>query len=116
MCCYWPRRSSGAPPVASTRPRGAGPASGGIAPARQELHESHTLAKAALEHLGAANHLVGHLCDLSRPKVEALVEPSDGLEDLLAGQVWVLERRDLDAVAAHERSVRPQPSVGHRLT
>src|ERR1700677_2671584 len=88
--------------------QGAGPQrrAAGIGPSRlvraQEAEEFHALAQAALHHLPAHQHLPHDLPDLSRAEIEPLVEPLELVVDLLARQVLVPDRRELNSTGAHE--------------
>src|SRR5579859_1263750 len=84
---------------------------GGV-PLPQELEELHAFTQATLHHLRAADHLTHDRCDLRRAEVEALVEGLDVVEDFGVRQMWIRERRDLDAVVVHQFGMRLiQPAV-----
>src|SRR6266545_3823974 len=100
-----------------SRGDGARRARGPAAALAEELEELDPLAKAASHHVGAPEHLAHDLRDLAAPEVEAPVEGLQGRVDLGMGEVWVAERRELDAVLVHQLRVRGvEPAFLDRLT
>src|SRR5947207_2835032 len=68
-----------------------------FAPLAQELEELDAFAQAALHHVRRAHHFADDGRDLARAEIELLVEALQRREDLVVGEMRVVQRRDLDA-------------------
>ena len=82
----------------------------------KELEKLDALAQTAFHHIGAADHLAHDRCDFAGTEIEALIKHFERIEDLLVGQMRIVQRCDLNAVFVHQfRIVRVQPAVFDRL-